>query len=147
MRPRLRTRFGVVPLVMSLIVGSAAHAATVNVTEGEMFVSRGNGYERVAGTAQVRVGDSVMAGEFGVGQISYANGCAVTVRPGAVVAIEAQASCAAAEDWSTNVVDPASASGGLSTGQILLGVAIAGGVGAGVYALTQGGGDDKPASP
>ena len=145
----MRPKFGAVPFVMSLLIlGSAAHAATVRVTEGELFVSRGNGYERVAGTAQVRVGDSVMAGEFGVGQISYANGCAVTVRPGAVVAIEAQASCAAAEDWSTNVVDPASpASEGLSTGQILLGVAIAGGVGAGVYALTQGGGDDKPASP
>ena len=140
----MRTRFGAVPLVMSLILGSAAHAATVNVTEDELFISRGNGFERVAGTAQVRVGDSVMAGEFGVGQITYANGCAVTVRPGSVVAIEGQASCKVADDWSTNV-DPAS--GGLSTGQILLGVAIAGGVGAGVYALTQGGGDDKPASP
>ena len=144
MRSRLCTRFGVVPLVMSLLLGTAAHAATVTVTEGELFVSRGNGYEPVAGTEQVRVGDSVMAGEFGVGQISYANGCAVTVRPGSVVAIEGQASCKVADDWSTNV-DPAS--GGLSTGQILLGVAIAGGVGAGVYALTQGGGDDKPASP
>jgi len=144
----MRTRFGAVPLVMSLILGSVAHAATVNVTEGELFISRGNGYERVAGTAQVRVGDSIMAGEFGVGQITYANGCAITVRPGTVVAIESQASCKAADDWSTNV-DPASASasGGLSTGQILLGAAIAGGVGAGVYALTQGGGDDKPASP
>ncbi len=142
----MRTRFGAVPLVMSLLIlGSAAQAATVTVTEDEVFVSSGNGYERVAGTAQVRVGDSVMAGEFGVGQISYANGCAVTVRPGTVVAIESQASCAAAEDWSTNVVDPASE--GLSTGHIHLGVAIAGGVGAGVYALTQGGGDDKPASP
>ena len=141
----MRPRFGAVSLVISHILGSAAHAATVRVTEGELFVSRGNGYERVTGTAQVRVGDSVMAGEFGVGQITYANGCAVTVRPGTVVPIEAQAvSCATAEDWSTNV-DPASE--GLSTGQILLGVAIAGGVGAGVYALTQGGGDDKPASP
>jgi len=133
---------------MSLILGSAAHAATVNVTEGELFVSRGNGYEPVAGTAQVRVGDSIMAGEFGVGQITYANGCAITVRPGTVVAIESQASCKAADDWSTNV-DPASASasGGLSTGPILLGAAIAGGVGGGVYALTQSSGDDKPASP
>ena len=140
----MRTRFGAVLLMMSLILGSAAHAATVKVTEGELFISRGNGYERVAGTVQGHVGDSVMAGEFGVGQITYANGCAVTVRPGTVVAIEAQASCAATDDWSTNV-DPASE--GLSTGQILLGVAIAGGVGAGVYALTQGSGVDKPASP
>jgi hypothetical protein len=138
----MRTRFGAVPLVMSLILGSAAHAATVTVTEGELFISRGNGYERVAGTAQGRVGDSIMAGEFGVGQITYANGCAVTVRPGTVVAIEAQASCKAAHDWSTNL-DPAS--GGLSTGHILLGAAIAGGIGVGIYALTQS--DDKSASP
>ena len=137
----MRTRFGAVLLMMSLILGSAAHAATVRVTEGELFISRGNGYERVAGTAQGHVGDSVMAGEFGVGQITYANGCAVTVRPGTVAAIEAQASCTAAHDWSTNV-DPASE--GLSTGHILLGAAIAGGIGVGIYALTR---DDKPASP
>ena len=99
MRPRLRTSFGAVLLMMSLILGSAVHAATVKVTEGELFISSGNGYERVAGTVQGRVGDSVMAGEFGVGQITYANGCAVTVRPGTVVAIEAQSSCEAAHDW------------------------------------------------
>lgn len=138
----MRTRFGAVLLMMSLILGSAAHAATVRVTEGELFISRGNGYERVAGTAQGHVGDSVMAGEFGVGQITYANGCAVTVRPGTVVAIEAQSSCKAAHDWPTNV-DPAS--GGLSTGHILLGAAVAGGIGVGIYALTQS--DDKPTSP
>ena len=138
----MRTRFGAVPLVMSLILGSAAHAATIKVTEGELFISRGNGYEPVAGTVQGHVGDSVMAGEFGVGQITYANGCAVTVRPGTVVAIEAQSSCKAAHDWPTNA-HPASG-GGLSTGHILLGAAIAGGIGVGIYALTR---DDKPVSP
>ncbi len=138
----MRTRFGAVPLVMSLILGSAAHAATVKVTEGELFISRGNGYERVAGTAQGHVGDSVMAGEFGVGQITYANGCAVTVRPGTVVAIEAQSSCKAAHDWSTNL-DPASE--GLSTQHVLLGAAVVGGIGVGIYFLTKS--DDKPASP
>ena len=137
----MRTRFGAVLLMMSLILGSAAHAATVRVTEGKLFISRGNGYEPVAGTVQGHVGDSVMAGEFGVGQITYANGCAVTVRPGTVVAIEAQSSCKAAHDWSPNH-DPAS--GGLSTHHVLLGAAIAGGIGVGIYALTQS--DDKPAS-
>lgn len=138
----MRTRFGAVLLMMSLILGSAAHAATVKVTEGELFISRGNGYERVAGTAQGHVGDSVMAGEFGVGQITYANGCAVTVRPGTVVAIEAQSSCKAAHDWSTNL-DPASE--GLSTQHVLLGAAVVGGIGVGIYFLTKS--DDKPASP
>ena len=136
-------RFGAFPLIliMSLILGSAAHAATVKVTEGELFISRGNGYKRVAGTAQGRVGDSVMAGEFGVGQITYANGCAVTVRPGTVVAIKTQSSCKAAHAWPTN------ADRGLATEEILLGTAVAGGIGVGIYYLTKRSGDDKPASP
>ncbi len=140
----MRTTFGAIVLVMSLILGSAADAATVTVkvTAGELFISNGNGYERVPGTAQGRVGDSVMAGEFGVGQITYANGCVVTVRPGSVVTIEARSSCKAADDWSTNV---GPASEGLSTHHILLGAAVVGGIGVGIYFLTKS--DDNPMSP
>lgn len=86
------------------MLGSAAHAATVKVVEDEVFIGGVDGYERVSGTAQARVGDSVMAGEFGVGQIIYANGCVITVTPGAVVSVEAQppSSCKTPADWSSH---------------------------------------------
>ena len=35
----MRTRFGAVLLMMSLILGSAVHAATVTVTEDELFIA------------------------------------------------------------------------------------------------------------
>ncbi len=137
----MRGFYSPILLVMSLMFATTVQAATVKVVEPEVYVGGADGYKAIPGTAQAHVGASVMAGEFGVGQVIYENGCVVTVRPGTVVAIEAQSSCKAAHDWSTNL-DPAS--GGLSTGHILLGAAIAGGIGVGIYALTQS--DDKPAS-
>lgn len=89
----MRATFGAVALVMSLIFGSAAHAATVKTIEGEVFINRGNGYEHVSGTSQAKVGDSVMVRPDGVGQIVYADGCAVTVRPGSVVSVDSRSSC------------------------------------------------------
>lgn len=80
----------VVPLAMSLAWGAQAWAATVEVIEVEVFLRHGVGYERVSGAAQAEAGDSVMAGEFGVGQIIYANGCVITVRPGTVVTVKAE---------------------------------------------------------
>lgn len=151
-------------MVMSLVLGGIAQAGTVVlVVADEVFVGGVDGYQRVSGATQANVGDSVMAGEFGVGQIMYAPGCVITVRPGTVKKVEATppASCQVAPeqaaspeappDWSTNAeaasnADPASE--GFTTGQILLGAGIAGGIGVGIFALSGGGGgSDSPASP
>ena len=139
-------------VAISLTWGGVAHAATVKVVSGDVYRGGPNGYDPVDLTAQADVGDSVMAGEYGVGQIIYANGCVVPVRPGTVVTVEAQppASCKVAATQTTTV-EPTG--GGLPTGQVLLGAAIAGGIGVGIYALAGGGGSsssspqDKPASP
>ena len=95
------------------------------------------------GTVPAKVGDSVMAGEFGQGEILYSPECSVSVKPGAVVPIEAAPPCAA-----TGEVEGAEApSEGFSTGQILLGVGVAGGIAGGIYALSGGGGSDGPIEP
>ena len=134
------------PLAMSLAWGAQAWAATVEVIEVEVFLRHGVGYERVPGAAQAEAGDSVMAGEFGVGQIIYANGCVITVRPGTVVTVKAEAppTCNAAANSPAHRVPTYE---GLSRHHILLGAAIAGGAGVGIYYLTKSSGDDKPASP
>ncbi|MES0385140.1 MAG: hypothetical protein ABUJ98_11210 [Hyphomicrobium sp.] len=138
----------VVPLAMSLAWGAEAWAATVEVIEVEVFLRHGVGYERVPGAAQAEAGDSVMAGEFGVGQIIYANGCVITVRPGTVVRVKAEppSSCNAAAISPANRV-PTYEGLSRSRHHILLGAAIAGGAGVGIYYLTKSSGDDKPASP
>ena len=89
----MRVTFGAVPLAMSLVFGSAAQAATVRTIDGNVLINRGGGYERVRGTSQAKVGDTVMASPDGAALIIYADGCTVTVRPGSVVSIAAQSSC------------------------------------------------------
>jgi hypothetical protein len=131
--------------VTTVALTAAAQAVPVRIIEGDVFLSSGNGYDPVPGTADAKVGDSVMAGEYGVGEIVYSPTCVVTVKPGAVVAVEAglPEQCSGA-DWATNT-EPAAE--GFSTGTILLGVGVAGGIGVGIYAATSGGGSDKGASP
>ncbi|GAF78524.1 unnamed protein product, partial [marine sediment metagenome] len=84
----MRTILGVMIWgVMSLAVTATAHAVPVRVLEGDVYLSSGNGYNPVPGTANAKIGDSVMAGEYGVGQIVYSSSCVVTVKPGAVVTV------------------------------------------------------------
>jgi hypothetical protein len=131
--------------VMSLALAAAAHAVPVRVVEGDLYLSAGNGYNPVPGTGNAKVGDSVMAGEYGVGEIVYSDTCVVTVRPGSIVTVEAglPEQCLGADE-PTNAE---ATSEGLSTGTILLGVGVAGGIGVGIYAATSGGDSDKPLDP
>lgn len=143
----MRAIFGAVPLTVSFVLGSAAHAATVKVVEDEVFIGGVDGYERVSGTTQARVGDSVMAGEFGAGQIIYANGCVITVTPGAVVSVEARAPIVV-QDPSGMVL----ASSARSRGRTIHSPRSCRHRGCGRdwcchLLLDQGGGDDQPASP
>lgn len=140
----MRAGLGAVLLIASFLVCSAAQAITVKAVEGEVLLSRGSGYEPIPGTAQAKVGDSVWAGEFGSGQIIYANGCVVTVRPGSVVSVEPQSSCKTPAAWSPH---DTSVHGGLSAHHVLLGTAGVAGIGVGIYYLTKSSDDDKPASP
>lgn len=135
----MRAIFGAVPLTVSFVLGSAAHAATVKVVEDEVFIGGVDGYERVSGTTQARVGDSVMAGEFGLGQIIYANGCVITATPGAVVSVEARAPIVVQDPSGMVLASSAGSRGGLSTHHVLVGTAVAGGIGVGIYYLTKGG--------
>lgn len=143
----MRLKSTVLLLAMSLAWGAEAGAATVEVIEDEVFLRRDVGYERVPGSAQAGAGDSVMAGEFGVGRIIYANGCEVTVKPGTVVTVKAEpsSSCKTPAAWGSK--SPPVLGAGLSTHHVLVGTAVAAGVGVGIYYLTKSSDDDTPASP
>jgi hypothetical protein len=62
--------------------------ATVEAVKGQVSVNRGQGFEPVVTTTQVKSGDVVMARPHGQGKILYAGGCMVNVYPGAVVAVK-----------------------------------------------------------
>ncbi len=86
----------------NLALTAAAHAVPIRIIEGDVYLSSGNGYDAIPGTADAKVGDSVMAGEYGVGEIVYSPTCVVTVKPGTVVAVEAglPEQCSSA-DWAS----------------------------------------------
>jgi hypothetical protein len=107
-----------------------AIAATVNVSQGQVLLNRGAGYQRVMGSVQAGPGAMLVANPGGGGQIVYPDGCVVEVVPGSVYTIADQSPC----QNGTSIVNSTT----LAVGAVALG----GGVALGLL-LAQG----KPASP
>ena len=80
-------------LMLSLFLGTAVLAATVQPVEGDVLINRGSGYEPVSGPTQAKVGDSVMASPGGSARVVYDDQCSVAVKPGRVVAIAPEPPC------------------------------------------------------
>lgn len=89
----MRSRLALVASIMLVLTVEHALAATVHVTGGQVFLSHGEGYRRLAGSAQARPGDRVVANPGGSGQIVYPDGCKVEVLPGTVAIITKQSPC------------------------------------------------------
>jgi hypothetical protein len=117
--------------------GLPALATTVSATQGQVLISRGQGYQQVTGSTQANPGDTVVANPGGSGQIVYPDGCTVQVRPGSIVAVAPQSPCNQQEA-------PASA----TSNTLIVGAVVVIGTlaGVGIAALIIGL-KDKPASP
>ena len=76
-----------------ILCGLPALATTVFATQGQVLINRGQGYQQVAGSSQANPGDTVVANPGGSGQIVYADGCTVQVRPGSIVSVAPQSPC------------------------------------------------------
>ncbi len=72
----------------------AAWAATVQPVQGDLSINQGQGFQKVNGRVEAKVGDSVMVSPGGSATVSYADGCKVDVKPGAVVTIAPLSPCA-----------------------------------------------------
>ena len=77
----------------ALVFASPALAATVSPLQGEVWINHGQGYQRVNGQMEARVGDSVMVGPQGLASITYSDGCTVEVKPVAVQAVGELSPC------------------------------------------------------
>ena len=86
-----------VPAAAAFIIGTAicgaAFAATVTATQGQVMINRGQGYQLVVGSTKADPGATVIVNPGGSAQVVYPDGCAVTVEPFTVHAINAISPC------------------------------------------------------
>jgi hypothetical protein len=73
---------------------SAARAATLTVSNGEVLRSRGAGYESIKGSAEVIAGDAVFGKPGSAAQIFFADGCTVSLEVGMVFRVGTESPCA-----------------------------------------------------
>lgn len=141
MREGLSRGLTLVLFYVILMMSVAAMAATVQDIQGNVWVSRGDGFAQVKDPITVEDSDTVMAGPNGGATIVYSNGCRFVVEPDTVVPVGQNEQCTlAATDLDT------AGAAELDTTLFAVGAAIVGVTIGGVILATQGG-DDKPASP
>lgn len=127
---------------LGLLASVESWAATVEPVQGDLSLNQGQGFQRVDGRIDAKVGDSVMVSPDGAATVVYPDGCQVSVQPGAVTTIAPLSPCASdsfAQDrpdwtWSWNAAAP-----------WIVGAGLALGVGFAAYAATRPG--PSPASP
>lgn len=130
----------------SFLAGSAAWAATIEPVNGDVSVNQGQGFQKLNSAFEAKVGDAVMVSPGGSAKVSYADGCAIALKPGAVMVIGALSPCASgsyAEEDDHND----------NTGTLVFGAGMAGVTGFVIYEIIQNGqgqnnnNQGKPASP
>jgi hypothetical protein len=82
---------------------SAVDAASLNVSQGEVLLSRGAGYETVTGSANLRVGDTVLGKPGSEARVIFADGCTVPLGVGTVFRIRTKSPCNDPGGWKPTV--------------------------------------------
>ncbi len=132
--------------VTAMFMSTVSQAATLSVTGGDVLVSHGSGFERVADTVELRKGDSVVARPDGVATLAFADGCSVSLKEQTVFVIGDISPCGthkAGEGASGATADavPAAVGGAADlVVPVLVGAAIIGGV---VAIATNSGSDNN----
>ncbi len=80
-------------VMLSLFLGPAALAATVEPVQGKVSINRGGGYKPLSGPSQATAGVLVMVAPGGRARVVYDDQCSVAVKPGHVVAIAPEPPC------------------------------------------------------
>jgi hypothetical protein len=124
----------------SFLVGSAAWAATVQPVAGEVSVNQGQGFKKLDSAFDAKAGDAVMVSPGGSAKVSYPDGCAVDLKPGAVMVIAELSPCASGsyaweEDHHHDVAP------------LVFGGVVAGVTGFVIYEINQSTKTTHPASP
>ena len=136
---------------------SAAEAASLNVSHGEVLLSRGAGYETVKGPAELLVGDTVLGKPGSAAQIAFADGCTVPLGVGTVFKVGTTSPCQphSAGPGASGVTETPGDSGWWHLGDWqsnpVLPVLLTAGVVGGIVAIIESGGGDlisrRPSKP
>ena len=142
---------------------SLAKAASVTVIQGEAFVSRGDGYETLKGSANLNAGERVVPKSESSVKVTFANGCAVFLGPGMVFSVPQNPPCGGpvaegggilqevdttlVQEWSAATQTTAFNAAQPSLLPYLLGAVAIGGISAVAVGLSGGDGGGSPTSP
>jgi len=124
-------------LAVLLGTGGAAEATTLVVTKSEVLVSRGEGYQSVAGSVAVAPGDSVLVNSGGEAAIICADGGRLALREPGYYAVPSDCAAAQGQSGATGLESLG------ALGPLLLGGAVLGGA---IAIIEATGSDDRPAS-
>jgi hypothetical protein len=89
----MRFVLAAVAFITGTAIGGATFAATVTATQGQVMINRGQGYQLLVGSTEADPGATVIVNPGGSAQVVYPDGCAVTVEPFTVHAINAKSPC------------------------------------------------------
>jgi hypothetical protein len=90
----MRGLSGFIGLGLSLVMGGACAAATIEPAQGDLSINQGQGFQPINSRVDANVGDAVMVGPGGAATVVYPDGCKVDVQPGAVTTIAPLSPCA-----------------------------------------------------
>lgn len=142
---------------------SAAKAANLEITQGDVLLSQGTGYRAVRNSMELQVGDTVVSKPGSAAEITFADGCSVHLRMGMMFTVEEESPCGAgaaakgsqantdalnsADSWKAGTTTSAATDDAqMNIWPYVLGAAVVGGVAAAASTL---GGDNSgsPVSP
>lgn len=135
--------------VAALLANGAAHAASLEDVQGDVWVGQDKGFRAVLGPEDVSPGDKIKVGSKSLARIVYPDGCRVTLRANSLATVAEHSPCGRSqENFSCEGMDclgpPALVAGNVVA---VVGAALAskGGFGAPPFALLLLA--QKPASP
>ena len=110
----MRCFSGLAIAILSVFLCAAVSAATVKLVRGNVLINRGNGFQHVRGTSEVKVGDTIMARADGSARVIYDDTCWVPVKPGHVVVIAPEPPCHKMASFDPYGMLPRGAVGGIA---------------------------------
>ena len=83
---------------MTAVFVPAASAATVEITQGEILLSRGAGYQAIQHSMALQPGDTVVSRPGSIARVTFADGCTVYLGMGMVFTVKRQSPCGEGSD-------------------------------------------------
>lgn len=119
-----------------------ASVAQISVVKGSVMVNQGGAYSKASANTALKAGSRLVAGDKSAAQISYADGCVVTLAPNAMATISDRSPCAG----QAGLVNSAKPMQFDDAGTLIPLVIVGAIVIAGIITVADGS-DDPPASP